>query len=353
MMLEAPDRLGWSDVLTDLLAGRDLDRLQAEWAMEQVMGGAASPAQIGGFLVALHAKQTSAEEVAAFVDTMLSHAHPFNGGRAAVDTCGTGGDVAGTVNLSSMAAIVVAATGQAVVKHGNRAASSRSGSADVFEALGIPLNLAPDSLEMCLQRAGITFCFAPVFLPAMKHAGPVRRELGIPTIFNLLGPLANPARPAHQLVGVADRRLALVAARALALRGTSALVVRGDDGLDEITTTTSTTIWDATGPQLAEVVVDTADLGIPRPAPGSLRGGDAAFNASVAEAVLAGDPGVSAVIDAVCVNAGAALVACRSVGEGSLPDRLAAGYQRARAAIGDGSAAQTLRRWREVSQSLR
>lgn len=352
MMQEAPDRLGWAEVLTDLLAYRPMSDLQAEWAMEQVMAGAATPGQIGAFLVALHQKGTSAEEVAIFVDTMLRHAHPFHGGRAAVDTCGTGGDVAGTVNLSSMAAIVVAATGQPVVKHGNRAASSKSGSADVLEALGIPLNLAPDSLEAVLEKAGITFCFAPVFHPAMRFAGPVRRELGIPTIFNLLGPLANPARPAHQLVGVADARLAPVAARALRLRGTSALVVRGDDGLDEITTMTSTTVWDATGEEIHEVRFDPADLGIARPSPDSLRGGDAAYNAAVATAVFADDAGVGPVIDAVCLNAGAALVAAGKYLEGSLADRIAAGYARSRAAIADGSAAGTLAAWREVATAL-
>lgn len=352
MIEEAADRLGWAEVLSDLLAVRELSPLQAEWAMEQVMAGAATPAQIGGFLVALHAKGTSPQEVATFVDTMLRHAHRFHGGSGAVDTCGTGGDVAGTVNLSSMAAIVVAATGQPVVKHGNRAASSKSGSADVFEALGIPLNLAPDSLEVCLQRAGITFCFAPVFHPAMKHAGPVRGQLGIPTILNLLGPLANPARPGSQLVGVADLRLAGVAADALHLRGTSALVVRGEDGLDEITTMAATRVWDATGSEVVEEVIDTADLGIPRPAPGSLRGGDAAFNAAVAVDVLAGDPSVAAVIDAVCVNAGAALVASgRTVGD-SLIDRLGDGYEQARRAIADGSAVRTLDTWRTVARSM-
>ena len=320
--------------------------------MEQVMAGEATPGQIGGFLIALHGKGTSPSEVATFVDTMLRHAHPFRGGEGAVDTCGTGGDVAGTVNLSSMAAIVVAATGQPVVKHGNRAASSKSGSADVFEALGIPLNLAPDSLEEVLGKAGITFCFAPVFHPAMRYAGPVRRELGVPTVFNLLGPLANPARPGHQLVGVADSRLAAVAADALLLRGTSALVVRGDDGLDEITTYTTTTVWDVTGAEVEQVRFDAADLGVARPAPGALRGGDASYNAGVVEAVLADDPGVSAVIDAVCVNAGAALVASRAVGGGTLLDRIDAGYQRARAAVADGSAAATLATWREVANSL-
>ena len=352
MTQDAPERVGWAAVLTDLLEGRELAPLQSEWAMEQVMVGAATPGQIGAFLAALRAKGVTAAEIAPFVGTMLRHAHVIGGGASAVDTCGTGGDSSGTVNLSSMAAIVVAATGQRVVKHGNRAASSKSGSADVLEALGIPLTLPPDAVEECLERAGITFCFAPAFHPAMKHAGPVRRELGIPTVFNILGPLANPAQPAAQLVGVADPGLGPIVAQALLLRGTSALVVRGDDGLDELTTTTTTTVWDATGPQVEEVVLDAADFGIARPPSGSLQGGDAAFNAGVALAVFAGDPAVAPVIDAVCLNAGAALVAAGAAGQGSLAQRMATGYERARAAVADGSAAATLQRWREVSSSL-
>ncbi len=352
MTQDSTERLAWADVLTDLLAGIDLAPLQAEWAMEEVMGGSASPGQIGAFLVALRAKGVTPAEIAVFVDAMLRHAHPVAGGSAAVDTCGTGGDASGTVNLSSMAAIVVAATGQPVVKHGNRAASSKSGSADVLEALGVPLTLAPDAVEECLARTGITFCFAPVFHPAMKHAGPVRRELGIPTVFNILGPLANPARPAAQLVGVADAALGPVVAEALRLRGTSALVVHGDDGLDEITTATTTTVWDATGPAVVQTSLDTADLGLARPEPGSLRGGDAAFNAAVARAVFADEPGVAAVTEAVCANAAAALVAAGAVGAGDLQQRWAAGYARARAAVADGSAAQTLGRWHEVATSL-
>ncbi len=352
MTQDSSERLGWADVLTGLLDGRELRPLRAEWAMEQVMSGDATPGQIGAFLTALRAKGVTAAEIATFVDTMLRHARPLAGGSTAVDTCGTGGDASGTVNLSSMAAVVAAATGQRVVKHGNRAASSKSGSADVLEALGISLTLPPDAVEDCLGRVGITFCFAPVFHPAMKYAGPVRRDLGIPTVFNILGPLANPARPRAQLVGVADRAMAPIVAEALALRGTSALVVRGEDGLDEITTTAPTTVWDATGDAVVESRVDTADFGVPRPAPGALQGGDAAFNAAVARAVFADDSAVGAVIDAVCVNAGAALVAAGEMDGESLTARLAAGYARARSAVADGSAAETLRRWVEVSGSL-
>jgi anthranilate phosphoribosyltransferase len=352
MTLDA-DRPTWSAVLTDLIAGAELSGEQASWAMRQVMTGEASPGQIGAFLVGLRGKGVTGPEVAAFVAAMLEHAHLLEGAADSVDTCGTGGDGVGTVNISTMAAIVVAGTGRRVVKHGNRAASSKSGSADVLEALGIPLDLAPEAVGECLQRAGITFCFAPTFHPAMRFAGPVRRELGIPTVFNILGPLANPARPVAQLVGVADAGLAPVVARALHLRGTAALVVRGHDGLDEITTQAATTIWDATGAEVVEVVVDAAELGIPRPRADALAGGDAQRNAAATEAVLADDPRASAVVDAVCLNAGAALVAAGEAGGGSLEDRLQVGYRRARAAVADGSAAHALTRWRAAAESLR
>jgi anthranilate phosphoribosyltransferase len=223
----------------------------------------------------------------------------------------------------------------------------------VFEALGIPLDLPPDAVESCLQSVGITFCFAPVFHPAMRFAGPVRREMGVPTIFNILGPLANPARPTYQLVGVADARVGPVVAEALRIRGTAALVVRGDDGLDEITTETTSTVWEVTGQEVVRVVIDPAEFGVPRPAPGSLRGGDASFNAKVAEAVLENDPGVADVVEAVCVNAAAALVASGSTGQGPLVERLARGHAQAKAVVADGSAAALLRRWRQMSQSLR
>jgi anthranilate phosphoribosyltransferase len=343
----------WPEILTGLIAGDDLTDDRASWAMRQVMSGDATPGQIGGFLVGLRSKGVTGAEVAAFVAAMLDHAHLLEGADDAVDTCGTGGDGVGTVNISTMAAIVVAGTGRRVVKHGNRAASSRSGSADVLEALGIPLDLTPPEVGQCLRETGITFCFAPAFHPAMRFAGPVRRELGVPTVFNVLGPLANPARPAAQLVGVADAGLAPVVAQALLLRGTSALVVRGHDGLDEITTTTSTTIWDATGDEVVEHVVDVADLGLARPPAGALAGGDARYNAEVTEAVLADSPAHQAVVDAVCLNAGAALVAAGAVPAGTLQDRLGAGYHVARAAVADGAARDVLQRWRLAAEGLR
>lgn len=350
MTQTAPRTSTWASVLTDLITGHDLPAEQATWAMEQVMTGGASPVQIAAFLVGMRAKGPTGEEIAACVDSMLRHAAPFAGSSDVVDTCGTGGDSAGTVNLSSMAAIVVAATGRPVVKHGGRAASSKSGSADVFEALGIPLDLAPPAIEECLRQVGITFCFAPVFHPAMRYAGPVRKELGIPTLFNILGPLANPARPAYQLVGVSDAGLAPFIAEALRLRGTSALVVRGNDGLDEVTTTTATTMWEVRDGAVAEHVIDSLELGLPRPPAGALHGGDAAYNASVFEAVLRNDDTVAPVTDAVCINAAAALAACAP--EGALVERLADGLAAAREVIHDGTAAKTLATWRRTAAAL-
>ena len=260
-------------------------------------------------MVALRAKGETADEVGGLVTAMLRHAVRVEGAGTVLDVVGTGGDRAHTVNISTMAAIVAAAAGARVVKHGNRAATSKTGTADVLEELGVVITLPADRVVPCLQRAGIAFCFAPTFHPAMRHAAVPRRELGVPTVFNVLGPLANPAEPAAALVGCADRRLAPVMAGVLAARGVRALVVRGDDGLDEITTATTTTVWD-TRPgdgSVVETRLDPAGLGIAAPAPGALQGGEAAENAAVLRAVMRGEPGP--VRDAVLLNAAAALAA--------------------------------------------
>ncbi|MDZ7578404.1 MAG: anthranilate phosphoribosyltransferase [Candidatus Nanopelagicales bacterium] len=351
--------MSWSALLTDLLAGSDTAGERARWAMESVMTGEATAAQIAAFLVALRAKGPSGAEVSDFVDVMLQHAVPVTVPGLVVDTCGTGGDQSGSVNISTMAAVVVAATGIPVVKHGNRAASSRSGSADVLEALGVAISLRPDQIAQCLAEVNIAFCFAPVFHPAMRHAGPVRRELGIPTVFNILGPLANPARPAAQVVGVADPSMAPVVARALADRGTSALVVRGEDGMDEITTVAPTRVWDARGGSVTETVIDTRALGIGRADPESLAGGGAAENAELARAALAGRPRseVLPIRDAVAINAAAAVVVAESargaaVAPVGLIAELAQALDRVRHALDTGAAEIQLNRWVEVSKSL-
>lgn len=348
----------WPRILEQLLTGTHLSDTQSRWAMEQVMSGGATPSQIAGFLVALRAKGVTAPELAALVDVMVEHSVPVSVPGVTVDTCGTGGDNSGSANISTMAAVVVAAAGERVVKHGNRSASSQSGSADVLEALGVPLELTADQVTQSVESASIGFCFARTYHPAMRFAGPVRAELGIRTVFNVLGPLANPARPAAQVVGVADPAMAPIVAAALADRGTSALVVRGDDGLDEITTTTTTRVWDCRSGSVVEDVIDAADLGIARASAQDLAGGDAAHNAAIMRAVLApGDAGsLNAVRDAVIVNAAAALVAADSARSGEVPqlhNALAAQLDRARSALDSGAASRTLETWVGVTADMR
>ena len=347
----APPATSWPTLLSTLLDGEDLGADDTAWAMERVMLGEASPAQIAGFVVALRAKGESPAEVAGLVRTMLVHAQRVTVPGPTVDTCGTGGDRAHTVNISTMSAIVVAAAGGRVVKHGNRAASSACGSADLLEELGVVVDLAPSAVPSCVEQAGIVFCFAPLFHPALRHAAGPRRELGVATVFNFLGPLANPAQPGSQAVGVADARMAGVMARVLADRGTRALVFRGEDGLDELTVTGPSRVWIVADGEVDETMLDPSALGIARVDAAALRGADAAYNADVTRRFLAGEQGP--VRDAVLLNAAAALAALDDVpASTSLVDRLGAGLGRAAAAVDDGAAAATLERWVTVSRAL-
>src|SRR3954463_1257275 len=275
--------------------------------MHQVMAGEATSAQIAGFAMALRAKGETAEEVDGLVRAMLEHALRVTVEGPAVDTCGTGGDRAQTVNISTMAALGVRGAGGTGVKHGNRAASSACGSADLLEALGVVVDLPPDKVTECVARAGIGFCFAPVFHPAFRHTAVPRRELGVPTVFNFLGPLTNPAQTTAQAVGVSDPRMAPVMAGVLARRGASALVFRGDDGLDELSTATTSRVWAVADGRVREERLDPAELGFAAAQPDALKGADAAHNAAVARSVLSGEAG--AVRDAVLLNAAAALAA--------------------------------------------
>ncbi|GAA4556784.1 anthranilate phosphoribosyltransferase [Planotetraspora kaengkrachanensis] len=270
-------------------------------------------------------------------------------GADVVDIVGTGGDGAHTVNVSTMAAIVVAAAGAPVVKHGGRSVSSKAGSADVLEALGLPLDLTPDDIARCLREVGIGFTFAPRFHHGLRHAVPVRKALGVPTAINYLAPLTNPASPRAALVGCSNVALVPVLARVLAERGTSALVVRGEDGLDEITTAAPTNVWIADIDGVREETLDAAAFGLRRSTPDALRGGDAAYNASVVHRVLAGEPG--AVRDAVLANAAGALAAHRNLG-GGLHNAFATGLEEARHAIDSGGAATTLQNWLKLASSL-
>jgi anthranilate phosphoribosyltransferase len=339
----------WPTLLSTVLRGEHLTSAQAGWAMERVMLGEATPAQIAGFVVALRAKGESPAEVDGLVGAMLAHAQRIEVPGPTVDTCGTGGDRAHTVNISTMSAVVVAATGARVVKHGNRAASSACGSADLLEELGVVVDLEPALVPRCVEECGIAFCFAPRFHPALRHAAAPRRELGVATVFNFLGPLANPAQPRHQAVGVADARMAGVMAAVLAGRGSSALVFRGEDGLDELTTTATSRVWVVRDGAVEETTVTPEDVGLERVEADALRGADAAFNARVATDVFAGARGP--VRDAVLLNAAAALVALEP-DAGPLPDRLRAGIARAGEALDDGAAARLVDQWVETSRRL-
>ena len=342
--------LTWPDVLTPLIARRDLTRGQAAWAMGEIMRGEASPARIAGFLVALRSKGETVEELTGLADEMLAHAERFSVPVRSVDIVGTGGDRARTVNISTMASLVVAGAGLTVVKHGNRAASSASGAADVLEALGIDLDRSPARVAELATEIGITFCFARVFHPAMRFVGATRSELGVPTVFNVLGPLTNPAQPQAAAIGVADARIAGLVAGVLAGRGIDALVFRGeDDGLDELAATGPSHIWEVRGGRVTETVVHWADLDVAPVTVADLRGADASYNAGVALAVLGGERGP--VRETVLLNAAAALVADATLPgttDGTLLERLAAGITHATASIDSGAARDVLARWRSA-----
>ena len=340
----------WAALLNRLLAREDLAAEDTTWAMREVMTGEATPAQIAAFAVALRAKGVAPQELGGLAAEMLAQATPVELPLASVDIVGTGGDGAHTVNISTMAAVVTAAAGVPVAKHGGRAASSSSGAADVLEALGVVIDLPAPAVARCVEEAGIGFFFAPVFHPGMRHAAVPRREMGIATVFNFLGPLTNPARPAAAAIGVADARMAPVVAEVLAARDVRALVFRGDDGLDELTTATTSSVWVVRGGEVEPDRVDPSALGIAQPPTDALRGGDPAFNADVFRRVLAGENGP--VRDAVLLNAAAALAAFAER-PSRLHDALAAGLEQAAAAVDDGRAEAQLARWVEISQALR
>jgi anthranilate phosphoribosyltransferase len=350
----------WPSLLSALLRAQEISTDDAAWAMEEIMAGSAVPSQIAGFALLLRAKGETPAELAGLAATMLRNAPavPLSAAQRAqaVDVVGTGGDGAHTVNISTMSALVVAGAGIPVVKHGNRAASSLCGGADLLEYFGVPLDLGPDDVLRCVAEAGIGFCFAGRFHQGLRHAGPTRRELGVPTAFNLLGPLTNPARPRAGAVGVADSRLALTVAGVFRDRGDSVLVVHGEDGLDEFTTAAPTTVHLVRGGTIHSTTVDAGDLGLARSAPGDLRGGDVAFNAAAARRLLAGETGP--VRDAVLINSAAAIVAAAGVDalpfddpESQLPEALRAGIDRAAESIDSGAAARVLTRWVEVANT--
>ncbi len=337
----------WSDALARLVRREDLPADVVEQIMTAILSGELSDVQIAGFAIALRAKGESAQELAALVRTMLRFAARVDvdlDGGPVLDTCGTGGDRSHTVNVSTMAALVAAGAGVRVAKHGNRAASSACGSADVFEALGVVIDLGPGGVARCIEEAGIGFCFAPRFHPAMRYAGPARAQLGVPTTFNFLGPLANPARVRRQVVGVPDPAMGERMLATLGELGAErAMVFHGADGLDELTTTTVSDVLELRDGGVHRSVVDPVDLGIARVDPGSLVGGDPSHNADVVRRVLDGEPGP--VRDVVVLNASAALVTA------GVARDLAHGLEVARDAIDSGRAGTALDRFVKVSRA--
>jgi len=336
-------------LLTRLLDGADLDAADTAWVMDRIMTGEATAAQVAGFAVALRAKGETAIELGGLVDSMLAHAVRVQVPVRAVDIVGTGGDRANTVNISTMSAVVIAAAGAPVIKHGNRAASSKCGAADLLEGLGVAISLPADAVAATVAEVGIGFCFAPVYHPSYRHAGPPRRELGIPTVFNFLGPLTNPAQPAAGAIGCGNARMAPVMAEVFAARGSDVLLFRGDDGLDELTTTTTSTVWEVRAGTVRQLTFDPADVGIERAAPSELRGGDVGQNVAVARHLFAGETG--AVRDAVVLNAAAGLAAHAGL-SGDLVGDLRAGVERASAALESGSASDVLNLWVKTGQRL-
>ena len=348
-------QMTWPGVLTTVLEGRDLSVSEATWAMTEVMQGRATAAQLAGLLVALRAKGESVEEIIGFRDAILDAAVPLPVDPNVLDIVGTGGDRVGTVNISSTASIVIAATGIPVVKHGNRAVSSKTGSSDVLSELGIDLRLSPEAVAKVLDRAGITFAWAAAFHPGFKHAAPVRGELGVPTVFNFLGPLVNPARAEANAVGVSNPAVVPLIAGVFRTRGATALVFRGEDGLDELTTTGYSRIWQITNGDQHDFDIHPRDLGMPTARLEDLKGGDPAHNAGVLRRTLAGEAG--AVRDVVLLNAAAGIVAFRlsqdpAQAQRNLIERLIEARDEAAAAIDDGRAEAKLDAWVRATQEI-
>jgi len=333
----------WPELLAKLMRGEDLSADEAGRALATILEGRATAAQIGGFAVALRTKGETPAEMAAFVRTMLAYAERVDVAGPLLDTCGTGGDRSCSINVSTLAALVAAGAGARVAKHGNRSATSACGSADLLEALGVSVDLGPAGVARCIEETGIGFCYAPRYHSALRHAGPVRRELGVPTTFNFLGPLANPAGARRQTIGVGDAAMAERMVATLVELGTErALVFFGHDGLDELTTTTTSAVWEVLDGDVRFFNLDPTELGIPLASPDDLVGGDPVANARLARAVLDGERGPQR--DIVVLNGAAALLAAGLVGD------LAAGVEAAVASLDGGRAAAALDRLAKVSR---
>jgi len=334
-----------------LQSGLDLETQDVQWCMNEILTGNADLEVIKEFLLALKSKGETSEEVGALVAQMYQHCAPITINERAVDTVGTGGDGAHTINISTTAAIIAAAAGVKVIKHGNRAASSKSGSADLLEALGINIDLDGAGVEKTFRELGIGFCFAPVFHPAMRFAAPARKELGTPTVFNILGPMANPAKPKAAAIGVANERMHLVMAEVLSARGVDGFVFRGDDGLDEITLATTTSVLTIGSGEMRSDRIDPLEFEINRAPISALVGGDATENARITTAIFAGEKGAPR--DAVVLNAAAAIAAYEARLDLNLHQRMALGISRAVDAIDSGAATHLVSQWAELTQKLR
>ena len=342
--------MGWSEIFAALADKKDLSNDQVTWGMSQILDGVASNEDIKAFLTGLKEKGESAQEVEALVAQMYKYCSPINITERAVDTVGTGGDGANTINISTTAAIITNAAGARVVKHGNRAASSKSGSADLLEALGVKIDLTGKEVEETVYKIGIGFCFAPVFHSSMKHAVAARKELGVPTVFNILGPLANPAKPIAVAIGVARSELLPLMAQVLLDQGKEGFVFRGDDGLDEVSLSTTTTVIQISKGKLKQETFDPTELGIIQAPLTALAGGDAAYNAQVTNQIFAGKKG--AMRDAVTLNAAFPIAAFKGDFDLPLQTQIANGFVLANKAIDSGAAQSVLKKWVELSNEI-
>ena len=342
--------LNWSALTEKLSSGLDLERDEIQGAMREILGGDSDIESVKSFLLALKNKGETSDEVGALIEVMYAHAGAITIAERAVDTVGTGGDGAHTINISTTAAIIAAAAGARVVKHGNRAVSSKSGASDFLEALGVVPGLSGAGVERTVRELGIGFCFAPVFHPAMRFAAPARKELGVPTVFNILGPLANPAKPKAAAIGVANERMHLVMAQVLAEKGCDGFVFRGDDGLDEITLVTTTSVLSIGNAEIKSDRIDAKDFGMQNAPIETIVGGDATENARISRAIFAGERGAPR--DAVLLNAAAAIAAFEGDMQSDVKERLTLGLERAVRAVDSGAALALLDKWAALTQEI-
>ena len=352
-----PSQTNWKTILDFLVSNQDLSREQSSWALSEIMSGSAPEVDVSKFLLSLRGKGETVQELAGLVDTMLENALHLETGNDAVDIVGTGGDMFGTVNISTMASILTAAAGFPVLKHGSRSASGKTGSSEMLAELGVNLELSPEQVAQVFKETGITFFFAIVFHPAMKHVAPIRKKLGVPTTFNFLGPLANPAQPLATSLGVSNQQVAPLMAQELAQRGRYGLVSRGNDGLDELTTTTTSQIWEVSPDLVSKWELDPTRLGLNRANLDQLLGGDASHNAQIARDLFAGSTAgnLGAVRDIVILNAAGGVVAYQAAKNPSLVGselnpRLESAIEIVTAALESGQAHSKLEQWVHASR---